>query len=218
MDYNRILFGVSNSYKFGHRLLKDPAMRLFCPYNLPGRWQTGTEDLLVRRVQEIRQGSDCERLPLSPDEALKQIAVSAEFIIEQVASEPLIQDPVNFAFDSRGRLWVVEMRDYPLGVENGGCIKILTDSDRDGRMDSATVFLDNLSYPNRVFPYRDGAIVACAPDVFFAADRDGDGLAGLGPESVIVERFVRSQFDDRHLGPQSCGRWQVQAVHSSDGR
>jgi len=146
-------------------------------YNLPGRWQTGTEDLLVRRVQEIRQGSDRERLPLSPDEALKQIAVGDEFIIEQIASEPLIQDPVNFAFDSQGRLWVVEMRDYPLGVEKGGCIKILTDADRDGRMDSATVFLDNLSYPNSVFPYRDGAIVACAPDVFFAADRDGDGRA-----------------------------------------
>ncbi len=146
-------------------------------YNLPGRWQTGTENLLVRRVQEIRQGSDRERLPLSPDEALKQIAVGPEFIIEQVASEPLIQDPVNFAFDSQGRLWVVEMRDYPLGVENGGCIKILTDTDRDGRMDSATLFLDNLSYPNSVFPYRDGAIVACAPEVFFAADRDGDGRA-----------------------------------------
>ena len=146
-------------------------------YNLPGRWQTGTENLLVRRVQEIRQGSDRERVPLSPEEALKQIAVGAEFIVEQVASEPLIQDPVNFAFDSQGRLWVVEMRDYPLGVENGGCIKILTDNDRDGRMDSATVFLDNLSYPNSVFPYRDGAIVACAPEVFFAADRDGDGRA-----------------------------------------
>ena len=146
-------------------------------YNLPGRWQTGTENLLVRRVQEIRQGSDRERLPLSPDDALKRLAVGEEFVVEQIASEPLIQDPVNFAFDTRGRLWVVEMRDYPQGIEKGGCIKILTDTDRDGRMDQATVFLDQLSYPNSVFPYRDGAIVACAPEVFFAADRDGDGRA-----------------------------------------
>ncbi len=146
-------------------------------YNLPGRWQTGTEDLLVRRVQEIRQGSDRERMPMSPEEALKHLALPDGFVIEQIASEPLVQDPVNFAFDTRGRLWVVEMRDYPLGSENGGCIKILTDTDRDGRMDTATLFLDHLSYPNSVFPYRDGAIVACAPEVFFAADRDGDGLA-----------------------------------------
>ena len=146
-------------------------------YNLPGRWQTGTEDLLVRRVQEIRKGSDRERLPSSPEQAIKQLSVAEGLVIEQIASEPLVQDPVNFAFDTKGRLWVVEMRDYPQGNGSGGCIKILTDTDRDGIMDKATVFLENLNYPNSVFPYRDGAIIACAPDVFFAADRDGDGKA-----------------------------------------
>ena len=167
-------------------------------YNLPGRWQTGTEDLLVRRVQEIRQGSDRERLPLSPEEALKQFSLADGFIIEQIASEPLVQDPVNFAFDARGRLWVVEMRDYPLGSENGGCIKILSDTDRDGLMDTATVFLDHLSYPNSVFPYRDGAIVACAPEVFFAADRDGDGLAEY--QETLISGFPAANPQHRVNG------------------
>ncbi len=167
-------------------------------YNLPGRWQTGTEDLLVRRVQEIRQGSDRERMPSSPSEALKQLALADGLVIEQIAAEPLIQDPVNFAFDTKGRLWVVEMRDYPLGNENGGCIKILTDTDGDGIMDTSTIFLDQLSYPNSVFPYRDGAIVACAPDIFFAADRDGDGKAEI--RETLVSGFPAANPQHRVNG------------------
>jgi putative membrane-bound dehydrogenase-like protein len=154
-------------------------------YMLPGRWQTGTEDLLVRRVLEIRQGSDKEHLPLSPEDALKRMEVTDEFVVEQVVSEPLIQDPVNFAFDNKGRLWVVEMRDYPLGTSDGGCIKVLSDTNQDGQMDSSQVFLDRLKYPNSVFPYRDGAIVACAPEVFFAADRDGDGYAEYREDLIL---------------------------------
>src|SRR5690606_33845791 len=59
----------------------------------------------------------------------------------------------------------------------GGRVKFLEDDDGDGRFDRATVFLDGLSYPTGVFPWRDGVLVSAAPDILFAADRDGDGRA-----------------------------------------
>jgi putative membrane-bound dehydrogenase-like protein len=117
--------------------------------------------------------------PLSPLRSLEQMKVHAGYHVELVASEPLISDPVSIAFGPDQRLWVVEMRDYPSGgsSEGGGQIRILEDRDQDGRFDHSTVFLDHLEYPNSVLPWRDGAIVCCPPEIFFARDTDGDGLA-----------------------------------------
>ena len=146
-------------------------------YNRPGPWESGTEDYLVRRIaQQVEQRRD-PNLPLEPETALKGLALAEGFEATLVACEPLIEDPVHVAFDARGRAWVVEMRDYPTGPEGSGRVQILEDRDGDGRMDHATLFLDGLSYPTGVFPWKDGAVVACAPEVFWARDTDGDGKA-----------------------------------------
>ena len=90
--------------------------------------------------------------PLSPEESLKKIHVPAGFKVELVAAEPLLLDPVAFDWDERGRLWVVEMADYPLGMDNkgkpGGRVRVLEDSDGDGRYDKSTLFADGLNFPN----------------------------------------------------------------------
>src|SRR5688572_30115126 len=44
----------------------------------------------------------------SPAEALATFVVPPGFRVELVAAEPLVQDPVAFAFDARGRLFVAE--------------------------------------------------------------------------------------------------------------
>lgn len=104
-----------------------------------------------------------------------------DFAIELVAAEPIVQDPVAFDWGLDGRLWVVEMGDYPLGVDNngrpGGRVKILQDSDGDGRFDRFHVFLEDLLFPTSVMTWRRGVLVACAPDIFYAEDTDGDGRA-----------------------------------------
>ena len=55
------------------------------------------------------------------------------------------------AFDERGRLWVIEAMDYPNEVLNGNPgddrIKILEDTNGDGRADKFTVFAENLNVP-----------------------------------------------------------------------
>ncbi|MBI4658719.1 MAG: c-type cytochrome [Verrucomicrobia bacterium] len=58
-----------------------------------------------------------------------------------------------------------------------GTVKLLRDSDGDGRADQAQIFADNLPPCYGLCPARGGLIVACAPDIVYLADRDGDGRA-----------------------------------------
>lgn len=56
-------------------------------------------------------------------------------------------------------------------------MKVLRDTDSDGRMDVAEVWADDLPPVYGLVPARGGVIVACAPDIIFLADHDGDGRA-----------------------------------------
>jgi putative membrane-bound dehydrogenase-like protein len=137
----------------------------------------------VARVsfQELQLGD--EPPPKSLSEALATFRVAPGFKIELVASEPLIVDPVAFDWAPDGRLWVVEMRDYPLGMDGkgkpGGEVRILEDTDGDGRYDKSTLFLDEIGFPNGILPWGKGALISAAPDIFYAEDTDGDGRADV---------------------------------------
>jgi putative membrane-bound dehydrogenase-like protein len=119
--------------------------------------------------------------PMTPEQSLRSIKVRSGFTVELVAAEPLVRDPIAFAWGAGGKLWVVEMGDYPLGVDGkgkpGGKIKFLEDTKGTGKYDKATVFLDNLPFPTGVLPWGKGVLVTCAPDIFYAEDTDGDGKA-----------------------------------------
>ncbi len=58
-----------------------------------------------------------------------------------------------------------------------GAVKMLLDTNGDGRMDKAVTWSTNLPPAYGLVPARGGVIVACAPDIVFLADRDGDGVA-----------------------------------------
>jgi len=119
--------------------------------------------------------------PRSPEQSLKAIHLKPGFKAELVATEPLVQDPIFIDWDPQGRLWVVEMADYPFhdyqSKKRSGRVKILTDTDGDGRYDQATTFLDDLMYPTGLALWKNGAFIASVPDVFYAEDTDGDGRA-----------------------------------------
>lgn len=115
--------------------------------------------------------------PKSPTDSLASIQLRPGFTAELVASEPLIESPVSFDWDAQGRLWVVEMPDYPLGMDGngkpGGKVKILTDTKGDGHYDKATTFLENLPFPNGVMPWRNGVLISSSPDILFATEANG---------------------------------------------
>jgi len=154
-------------------------------YMQPGRWSSGTEDLLLRRVREVLDDNASDEKPSDADASWKSIQIPSEFMVDRMACEPQVADPINIAFGHDGRVWVVEMADYPLGNTSGGRIRWLIDSDGDGSLDQSQVFLDGLSYPTSVTPWRDGVIVIAAPQVILARDTDGDGKAD-SRETLLV--------------------------------
>jgi len=121
--------------------------------------------------------------PRSPEESLRAIQVRDGFEVRLVAAEPLVKDPVAFDWGEDLRLWVVEMGDYPSGMDGrdkpGGRVVVLDDADDDGRYDTATTFLEELPFPNSIMPWGRGALVCAAPDMLYAEDTDGDGRADL---------------------------------------
>jgi putative membrane-bound dehydrogenase-like protein len=144
-------------------------------YGQPGRWESGSEDKIVDRVLQMTKQQRLADEPRSPQDSLASIEVPEGYTIELVASEPLVTDPVGIAWGTDGKVWVVEMGDYPLGGGKTGCVKTLTDTDGDGVMDKSTVFLDGLNYPAGIYAWGSGVMIACAPDIFYAEDTDGDG-------------------------------------------
>jgi len=159
--------------------------------------------------------------PKSPAEALASFRVRPGFRVELAACEPLVVDPVYLDWDAAGRLWVVEMRDYPLGVDGrgkpGGVVKVLEDTDGDGRYDKATVFLEDLPFPTSLMPWRRGVLVAVAPDLIYAEDTDGDGRADV--RRVLFTGFHPGNQQHRFNGFEwGLDGWIYVANGESNGR
>lgn len=167
-------------------------------YMQPGRWQAGTQKVIESRIDELIHESQAEGQPLTAEQALKSIRVPEGFRVEMVASEPMVQDPINLAFSPDGSVWVVEMADYPLGAADGGRVKRLRDSDGDGKLDEVKVFASGLSFPTSVMPWRDGALIIAAPDIIFARDKDGDGVSDQ--REVLLTGIAESNPQHRASG------------------
>lgn len=115
--------------------------------------------------------------PLDPQEALESFQLREGFRIEVFAAEPQVLDPVSMIFDARGDAYVVEMPDYPFMPEHGhgqGRIRLLQDTDGDGRVDNSVIFADSLLEATSILPWKGGLIVTAAPDILYLKDTDGD--------------------------------------------
>lgn len=119
--------------------------------------------------------------PLSPDEARRRFTTPPGFEVRLFASEPEVVNPVAMTWDERGRLWVVELYEYPLGAKAGekprDRIKILEDTDADGTADKVHVWADGLNLATGIVLGRGGAYVGQAPHLLFLRDADGDDRA-----------------------------------------
>lgn len=137
---------------------------------------------------------------LSPEEAIAKMTVPEGFSVEVVAAEPQIMNPVAMTFDERGRIWVTESFEYPRREPGPGRdrVKILEDTDHDGRVDKVTVFAEGLNIPSGIAVGHGGVWVANAPDILFLQDTDGDDKADK--QEVVVTGFGR---EDTHELPNS---------------
>ena len=132
--------------------------------------------------------------PYAPKDALATFELHPEFAIELFASEPDIADPVALEFDDKGRMWVVENSGYPLDVDgHRGRVKLLEDTNGDGRPDKTTLFADKLTLPTGVMAWKNGVIVTDAPDVLYLEDSDGDGKADVREPLLTGFAFTNPQ-------------------------
>ncbi len=150
---------------------------------------------------EERDPAPKYQLPLSPEESMKFAQVPPGFKLELFASEPDIINPVDINWDAKGRLWAIETVDYPNEVreedETGDDkIKILEDTDDDGKADKVTVFADSLNIPTSFVFVNGGIVVSQAPHFLFLKDTDGDDKADIRRKIITGWGTF-----DTHAGP-----------------
>lgn len=146
--------------------------------------------------------------PLSPEESIKKMQLPPGYRVELVASEPMVQEPVAMAWDGNGRLYVAEMNTYMKDATGTGQfertsrVKLLEDSNWDGKMDKATIFIDSLLLPRLVLPVGDQVLVqeTNVQHIWSYRDTNGDGKAD---EKKIV--FRNDVLDVRNLEHQNGG-------------
>ncbi|MBX7166643.1 MAG: c-type cytochrome [Pirellulales bacterium] len=137
---------------------------------------------------------------LSPAEAAARMTVPEGFKVEVVAAEPDLINPTSMTFDERGRIWVTESVEYPRSSPGEGRdrVKVLEDTDHDGRVDQTTIFAEGLNIPSGIAVGYGGVWVANSPDILLLRDQDGDLRADA--REVVLTGFGRS---DTHELPNS---------------
>ncbi|HEV7282975.1 MAG TPA: PVC-type heme-binding CxxCH protein [Pirellulaceae bacterium] len=171
--------------------------------------------------------AELPRLPRSsPNAALRSFRTLEGFRIELAAAEPLVASPVACAFDEFNRLYVVEMRDYSEQAEaNLGRVRLLEDTDRDGRFDESHLFAEGLSWPTAVACWKGGVFVAAAPHIYYLRDCDGDGRAE--EREIVFDGFARTNvqglvnglcwgLDHRIYGATSSSGAEVRGLRHPD--
>jgi len=139
--------------------------------------------------------------PTQPDDALKTFELAEGFELQLVAAEPMMGDPVDACFDADGRMFVAEMHGYPFsqeptrlnpqggGLKDAGIIRLLEDTNGDGRMDNSTVFAKDISWPVSVCCYNGGLFVLAPQYLYYFKDTDGDDKADV--REVVLSGFGR---------------------------
>lgn len=146
--------------------------------------------------------------PTPADEAVKHFKLRDGFEIELMAAEPDVSQPLFATWDSKGRLWVVQYRQYqfpaglkivsydnhlravfdkvpeppPHGTPGADKITVFEDSDGDGRFDTSKDVISGLNIATSVEVGHGGIWVLNPPYLLFYPDADGDDVPDSDPE------------------------------------
>lgn len=127
--------------------------------------------------------ADLKHSFLSGKDAISKMKLGKNLKVNLFASEEMFPDlanPVQMAWDNKGRLWVAVMPSYPHWKpkeEMNDKIIILEDTDGDGVADKCTVWADKLHVPTGLEFWGGGLFVGQQPDLMFLKDTKGTGKA-----------------------------------------
>ncbi|MEM0968548.1 MAG: plastocyanin/azurin family copper-binding protein, partial [Verrucomicrobiota bacterium] len=161
---------------------------------------------LPLRAAEVPGGGKAPKNGLgvlkTTEEDLKDFTVAEGFEVNLFASTeefPDMINPLQIAFDAKGRLWVATFSDYPVPVPGAipnDKILILEDTDGDGAADKQTVFADGLLLPDGFEFLGDGVVVSVPTKLIHLRDTDGDDRADV--EIELMRGF--DDYDSHHGG------------------
>ncbi|MFN3158959.1 MAG: PVC-type heme-binding CxxCH protein [Rubinisphaera brasiliensis] len=163
----------------------------------------------MQRPEELTPG-----VYISPEDSLEAMETGEDLEAEVVLSDPLIAQPLQMNFDARGRMWLVEYRQYPYpaglkmvsrdryyravydqeplppphhhkGMDR---ISIHEDTDGDGKYDTHKNFVDGLNIASAMAPGKGGVWVLNPPFLIFYPDENGDDIPD-GDPVVHLEGF-----------------------------
>ncbi|HKA07798.1 MAG TPA: PVC-type heme-binding CxxCH protein, partial [Gemmataceae bacterium] len=123
---------------------------------------------------------------LTPEKAAAAMTVPEDFKVTLFAGEPDVMQPIAFAIDDRGRLWVAEAFIYPkrhpspgpllpeAERKKGDRIVIFEDTDGDGKFDKKTTFIEGLNLVSGIEIGFGGVWVGAAPYLLYIPILEGD--------------------------------------------
>ena len=257
-EWNEIVFRVRQPEGKGGFLGEAPfIMNYFMECVLEGPWEYSATPLVPGASLKVQPTSssfakfrESNRVlgraeqfhgpTLSPADAYAKMRATPDLAVDLLLSEPQIAQPTHFSFDTRGRLWVTQYRQYPYpaGVnmisrdkyyrshydrvppppphhdKGADIVSIHESTKRDGVYDKHTVFQDGLNMANSAVRAHGGVWVMNPPYLLFYPDADGDDVPD-GPPVVHLSGFG---LEDTHsvgngliLGPDG---W-LYGVHGS---
>lgn len=153
---------------------------------------------------------------LSPAEGAKAITLPPNFAAHVFAAEPDVVQPIAFALDPRGRVWVAEGRTYPKRKSHppkepltppaagetgwtptpahradifGGDdrILVLEDTDGDHKFDKKTVFLENVNLISGLEVGFGGIWIGAAPYLMFVPVTDWENPKPAGDPRILLD-------------------------------
>ena len=111
-----------------------------------------------------------------------------------------------FHFFDRSGTGLISREDFARGMSRLGMtlpardleeLLALFDTDGDGRYDKATTFLSDIPYPTAVLCWDGGVFIGAAPNIHYAKDTDGDGVAD--ESKVVLSGFGSDLAGEAHL-------------------
>jgi len=169
---------------------------------------------LARTIDPIRG----RQVP--PGEDLALLQTDDDLAVEALLSEPKIAQPTHFSFDTRGRMWVAQYRQYPYPAgltmvgrdqyyrskydrippapphhdRGADIISVHEDLDGDGIYETSKNVLTGLNMANSVVRGWGGLWVMHTPYLLFYRDEDGDDV----PEGDPEVRLAGFGLEDTH--------------------